>query len=129
MNTEDILQRYAEPSKAIKIPRKPMDTYSLFTVQYQRSPGAIIVELTLNIVPVSIVVDTVTAFSFISTATNHKIAQLSQLPLQKSNVILGTYSGECINIYGSVEVKVCYQRSTKVLRSQVIKREGPNLLG
>ena len=74
------------------------------------------VELTLNTVPVSRELDTDAALSLINMETYHKIAQSSQLPLQKSDIMLRTYTGECINISGSAEVKVYTQRKTKVFR-------------
>ena len=98
-------------------------------MQDKKSPGAMTLELTLNTVPVSMELNTGAALSLINMATYHKIAQSSQLPLQKSDVMLRTYTGERINIRGSVEVKVYYQGKTKMLRLQVVEGEGPNLLG
>ena len=86
------------------------------------------VELTLNMIPISMELDTGAALSLINTATYYKIAQSSQLPLQMSNVMLKTYTAECINICRSAEVKVYYQGKTEVLRLQVVEWEGPNLL-
>ena len=142
VRSKDILQRYAEPSKEVNIPSKPITWIRLRErtlipcllcrtrrVQDKKSPGAMTLELTLNTVPVSMELDTGAALSLINMATYHKIAQSSQLPLQKSDVILRTYTGEHINIRGSVEVKVYYQGKTKTLRLQVVEGEGPNLLG
>ena len=103
--------------------------YSLLTVQDKKSPGAMSLKLTLNTVPVSMELDTGAALSLINMATYHKIAQSSQLPLQKSDVMLRTYTGERINIRGLVKVNVYYQVKTKMLRLQVVEGEGPNLLG
>ena len=94
-------------------------------MQDKNIPGAMTLELTLNTVPVSMELDTGAAMSLINMTTYHKIAQSSQLPLQKSDVMLKTYTGKRINICWSVEVKVYYQEKTKWLRLQV----GYNLLG
>ena len=77
-------------------------------MQDKKSPGAMTLELTLNTVAVSMELGTGAALSFIHTATYHNIAQSSQFPLQKSDVMLSMYTGERINIHGSVEVKVYY---------------------
>ena len=70
-------------------------------MQDKKSPGAMTLELTINTVPLSMELDTGAALSLINMATYHKIAQSSQFPLQKSEVMQRTYTGERINIHGS----------------------------
>ena len=99
VRSKDILQKYAQQgSKNFKQTHhlntgERENSHSLFTVQDKMSPGAITVELTLNTVPVSMELHTGAALSLINMATYHKIAQLSQLPLQKSDIMLRTYIG------------------------------------
>ena len=58
-----------------------------------------------------------------------EIAKPNQLnPLQKTDIILKTYTGEKIDILGLAQVVACYQGKEVVLPVQVVKGAGPNLL-
>ena len=101
-------------------------TYTVFPLQTQHHPP-------INIVPningqgVSMELDTGAAISVINELTYKTV--LAQLPLQKSNVKLHTYSGEQLCVLGELQVTVQYNEQTASLPLIVLQGSGPNLFG
>jgi len=71
-------------------------------------------------------VDTGAAFSVISEVT--KQALFRDKTLQSSNLILKTYTDECMKVEGTLNVKVQYGNQTKKLMIVVVKGNGRSLL-
>ncbi len=55
--------------------------------------------------------------------------QINSTPSRKPTVVLKTYRGEKVDILGTAQVVADYQGREAVLPVQVVKGEGPNLLG
>ena len=68
--------------------------------------------------------------AFISLISEHQYKQLHEAPsLEKSSVILRTYTGESLLTLGSIRVTATCNNQTKTLPILVIKGNGPNLMG
>ena len=72
-------------------------------------------------------VDRGAAFSVISEAT--KQALFRNKILHSSNLVLKTYTDECMKVEGTLNVTVKYGNQTKKLMLVVVKGNGPSLLG
>ncbi|KAI7813566.1 hypothetical protein IRJ41_020631 [Triplophysa rosa] len=71
--------------------------------------------------------DTGSALSVISTADYKKL--FPELPLQKTSVILKTYTGKKVSPKGKLKVDVKYNENTQQLDLYVLETEGPALFG
>ena len=88
------------------------------------------VTVTINNKELPMEVDTGAAFSVISENTYLSTwAADDRPPLRPSTVSLNTYSGEPLVVCGSINVPVVYKQQRKQLSLQVLKFEGPTLLG
>jgi len=87
-------------------PMEQDNSYPLFTLQ-SSDQNPITVQVELNKLPSEMELDTGVSFSFISKSTYDSIA--NQIPLQKSNVKLTTYTDEPVGILGATKVKVKYR--------------------
>ena len=66
----------------------------------------------------------------ISLISEEQYKQLQDVPtLEKSSVILRTYTGENLSILGSITVVATYNNQTNKLPLLVVKGNGPNLMG
>ena len=92
-----------------------------------RSADPIIVSLSLNGQKLDMEVDTGAAFSVISEAT--KQALFRNKTLHSSNLVLKTYTDECMKVEGTLNVTVKYGNQTRKLMLVVVKGNGPSLLG
>ena len=92
-----------------------------------RSADPIIVSLSLNGQKLDMEVDTGAAFSVISEAT--KQALFRNKTLHSSNLVLKTYTDECMKVEGTLTVTVKCGNQTKKLMLVVVKGNGPSLLG
>ena len=100
--------------------------YRLFTVSSQGN-APLVVEFTVNGQPLQMELDTGASISLIS---EQQYKQLQDAPpLEKSSVILRTYTGENLSILGSIRVVATYNNQTNKLPLLVVKGDGPNLMG
>ena len=104
--------------------------YPLFNVTHT-SAKPMLVTVKLNQIPTNMEVDTGASVSLISKDTYDKLWPNSAAapPLKQSSVLLRTYTGEHLEIVGSVSVDVCYKEQTTHLPLIVVAGNGPSLLG
>ena len=100
--------------------------YTLFTLPNNNYPP-LEVSVSINNVDLKMEVDTGAAFSIISENTYHNYFHAT--PLQPSDTVLRTYSGETITILGSLNVTVQYEAQSFILPLIVVQGDGPSLLG
>ena len=75
-------------------------------------------------------VDTGASVSLISNQTYRTTwTATKRPPLQPSDTRLYAYSGELIEVLGTISVTVCYKQQTKQLSLLVVPTEGPALFG
>ena len=104
--------------------------YSMYNITHKKGDDPIYLDVTMNGIHVKMELDTGSGLTIINEQMYSKIAKPNQLnPLQKTDIILKTYTGEKIDILGSAQVVACYQGKEVVLPVQVVKGVGPNLLG
>ncbi len=123
--------------------------YTMYNITHKNGEDPICIDLSMNGTNVMMELDTGSGLTIINEQVHSTIAPPNQLnPLQKSNVvlktytgekilktytgekILKTYTGEKIDILGTAQVVARYQGREAVLPVQVVKGEGgPNLLG
>ena len=88
------------------------------------------VELTVNGAVLTMEVDTGASVSLISDQTYRTTwTAAKRPPLQPSDTRLYTYSGELIEVLGTISVTVSYKQQTKQLSLLVVPTEGPALFG
>ena len=76
----------------------------------------------------SMEIDTAVAVSIISDRIFTSLPYLEKLPLQPTQVILRTYTGESIPVLGELSVNVTCQGTDHTLPLLVIKEDGPSLV-
>ena len=54
---------------------------------------------------------------------------MSQIPLEKSDILLKTYTGEQVPVLGKMKVRVSYLQQSQELWLEVVTGKGPNLMG
>jgi len=101
--------------------------YTLFNIHNQDHPP-IHVNLHINNREVTMELDTGAAVSVISEQT-YKTVLLQQPPLQVSELLLRTYTGERLTVLGKVNVRVRYGEQIVDLPVIVVSGSGPNLMG
>ena len=100
--------------------------YKLFTISSHKN-APIMIEFLANGQPLQMELDTGASISLIS---EQQYKQLQGAPpLEKSSVILRTYTGENLSILGSIRVVATYNNQTNNLPLLVVKGNGPNLMG
>ena len=115
--------------------------YSLFNVTHT-STKPLLVTVELNENSVDMEVDTVASVSLISKDTYDKLWPnlTTAPPLQKSDILLRTYTGEHLDVVGSVSIDVRYKEHTAPIDVRykehtahlpltVVAGRGPSLLG
>ena len=100
--------------------------YRMFTVSSQKN-APLVIEFAVNGQALKMELDTGASISLIS---EEQYNQLQDVPtLEKSSVILQTYTGENLSIQGSITVVATYNNQTNKLPLLVVKGNGPNLMG
>ena len=104
--------------------------YPLFNVT-NTSTKPLLVTVELNQAPVEMEVDTGASVSLISKDTYDKLwPNLTTAPaIQKSDILLRTYTGEHLDVVGSISVDVHYKEQIAHLPLTVVAGRGPSLLG
>ena len=92
-----------------------------------RSSSPIKISLQINSQPLQMEVDTGAAVSLISQRTYQEY--LSQIPLEKSDILLKSYTGEQVPVLGKMKVRVSYLQQSQELWLEVVTGKGPNLMG
>ena len=100
--------------------------YRLFSVSSQEN-APLVIEFTVNGQPLQMELDTGASISLISEQQYKQLQDAS--PLEKSSVILRTYTGENLSILGNIRVVATYNNQTNKLPLLVVKGDGPNLMG
>ena len=107
-------------------------TYSLFTLTEQtEATPPLLVDMTVNKVPLQMEVDTGASVSLISRDTYRKLwlNQERRPKLQPSPRRLRTYTGQELDVQGSATVDVTYGSQSQKLPLLVVAGNGPSLLG
>ena len=100
--------------------------YTLIQVQDEgRCPIVVTIEVEKR--DIEMEVDTGAAVSLMSSSRYHSL--YPDLPLQKSKLILTTYTGEQLKLVGEQQVEVNYGSQRKNLTLHVVEGSGPSLLG
>ena len=104
--------------------------YPLFNVT-NTSTKPLLVTVELNQAPVEMEVDTGASVSLISKDTYDKLwPNLTTAPaIQKSDILLRTYTGEHLDVVRSISVDVHYKEQIAHLPLTVVAGRGPSLLG
>ena len=113
---------YVSEDKAIED-----NSYMMFNLHNRGSDPRqpIILDFTINNVPVKMEFDTGASLSIISYQTYKHIAKVNKTEqLQKSNIILKTYTGESLNIIGEISVCVSYGGKKEELSVLVVDGDG-----
>lgn len=106
---------------------KPM--YGLYTIRDEHFEP-IIVDISLNTVPVRMELDTGASVSVISHSTYLAIKRQGRdAPLQPSQVKLKSYTGQVIPVLGSASLQARYGTQQVAVVVQVVEGDRPNLLG
>ena len=106
--------------------------YNLFAVSDQESPAPpLMVQVTANEAPLKMEIDTGASVSLISRDTYRKLwpDQERRPKLQPSAQRLRTYTGQELDVQGSVTVAVTYGSQSEKLPLLVVAGNGPSLLG
>ena len=97
---------------------------------HERMDTPIVVSCTVQGKPLVMELDTGAALSVISESTYLTTwSKDERPPLKPSQALLRTYSGENLVVCGEITVSVQYKKQEKQLTLQVLKSEGPTLLG
>ena len=103
--------------------------YSCFQL-HERKDSPIVVSITVQGKPMAMEVDTGAALSVVSESTYLSTwSKDERPPLKPSQALLRTYSGENLVVCGEITVSVQYKKQEKQLTLQVLKFNGPTLLG
>ena len=101
------------------------DCFNLYSFMDSNKP--LCITLNVNDSPVQMELDTGSALSFISYEEFSK--KFKHLPLQSSNLILKTYTGEKVSPMGVCKVIVSHNNKSFNLELYVLKSKGPALFG
>ena len=106
-------------------------TYSLFNVRTGKPRATpMTVTVTVNQAELRIEVDTGASASVIGEETYNQLWGTKDTPpLRSTTVTLRTYTGEKLNILGTISVDVQYQEQREQLNLLVVAGSGPSLLG
>ena len=105
------------------------EAYGMYTVNSStRKP--IILDVYLNEIPIKMELDTGASPSIISSTTYMAITQQSKSSsLEKSAILLKTYTGESIKVLGTTSVNARYGNQKELLTIHVVDGNGPDLMG
>jgi len=106
------------------------DKYSLYHTQGHGTTPPILVCLKLNGKDIIMELDTGATLSIVSEQTYHSLCSPDTAPqLKACQAELKTYTGEILNILGTITVTVSYKDQNADLNLLVVAGEGPSLLG
>ncbi|UYV71932.1 K02A2.6-like, partial [Cordylochernes scorpioides] len=94
-----------------------------------RTTDPIKIEVQINDKILSLEYDTGSAYSLISDSTRRFFKLPNPCPADPLRVKLATYSGQPLQVLGTLDVPVQYQNSTQTLPLMVVGGEGPSLCG
>ena len=100
--------------------------YALFQMS---APTEALVTVMLDQAEVVMEVDTGASISVMSESTFRKTWKGSGPKLQSSNVCVKTYTGESLDVIGSIVVDVEYEGQRESLQLHIVAGAGPTLLG
>ena len=122
-------QHVARPVRIVQTEEEEddMDSNRLNILQSRSSVPPLKVTVELDNHPIAMEVDTGAAFSMISESTFKEL--WPSRSLSKEEVRLCTYSGEPIQVLGSLTVAVSYRSQQSQEPLLVVKGDGPSLLG
>lgn len=104
-------------------------SYSLFTIS-DRTSEPFTAKVSINDVDLLMEIDTGASLSILSGAKYQELLQKgAQLPLEPSQVSLKTYTGESLNVLGSIRATVKFEGQVNELSLLVVVGNGPALLG
>ena len=105
------------------------EAYGMYTVNSStRKP--IILAVYLNEIPIKMELDTGVSLLTISSDNFKAITQQSRSSsLEKSAILLKTYTGESIKVLGTTSVNARYGNQKEVLTIHVVDRDWPDLMG
>ena len=107
-----------------------IDEYSLYHTQGHGTTPPILVDLSLNGKDISMELDTGATLSLVSEKTYHSLFSPDAAPqLKASKAELKTYTGEVLNILGTITVTVSYKDQVADLNLLVVAGDGPSLMG
>eukprot|EP00731_Ephydatia_muelleri_P037009 Em0376g4a len=116
--------------------KKPLDTektetYALYNLSSSKSRMPLVQLLTVNGTPLQMQVDTGAVVSLISESTYMRVwPQVRRPALEKSGILLRTYTGEGINVVGKICVHVQHEgQNHRSLDLLVVQGRGPSLIG
>ena len=105
------------------------ETYGMYNINDQSNEPTRL-ELSLNDVPIKMIMDTGASLSIISRATYDRIKEHSpSVTLTPSSARLQTYTGQLIPVVGATQLSVRYGSTVASLSIQVVAGEGPDLMG
>ena len=116
--------KYYSSTKWVNAEDKEEDTIEdpehlpLYTMKEHRSSSPIKISLQINNQPLQMEVDTGAAVSLISQRTYQEY--LSQIPLEKSDILLKTYTREQVPVLGKMKVRVSYLQQSQELWLEVV---------
>ena len=99
----------------------------LYTSQSPSSTPPIEVSITLEGLPIEIELDTGAAY-FLMSQNNFRLL-FPERQLAPTTICLCAYSGEAIEVLGSVDVNVAYKEQSACVPPLLVKHSGPSLLG
>ena len=120
---------YKQPAHYVETDEDEESAYTLFTVQ-GRTGDPIMVDVTVNSVPVTMELDTGASVSVLSNSTYLDLHCQGHVgPLQPSSTELKSYTGDAIPVLGStpLQARYCSGKQVSVV-AQVVGGDGPNLL-
>ena len=111
------------PAKA----KQEAEELALFNIKQMTTDDPIVVNLTINDVPISMELDTGASVSICSEEIWRE--KFSDVGLHPSDVKLNTYTGEKLNVLGQAQVRIKYEGQSAEVPVMVIAGGGPALFG
>ena len=116
--------RYVEDDT---LQKEPNDDFKLIQIHLEKPEPSIMVPVKVKGENFSMELDTGASVSIMSEEAWRR--QLPKVPLEESKIKLKTYTGEALEIIGQAQVEVTYQDQTTKLPLQILKENGPSLIG
>ena len=103
------------------------EDYPLYTLQSSSSTPPIKLPILLEGLPVEMELDTGAAFSLMAESNFRQLFPAKELT--PTTIRLCAYSGEAIEVLGSIDITVTYKEQSACVPLLVVKHSGPSLLG
>ena len=111
-----------------KPPEKELTAYSLCKMNCGASP--ILVDVKINMIPVTMELDTCLSLSIMSESTFNSLwSGYLKPPLIEAEIQICTYTGELVDICGTIDVNVSYNNTTKCLLILIVSGACQNMFG